>query len=56
MWQRPGLAAMQAAATVDHISTGRVELGIGAGWNEPGYADLVRKRGRPSRHGWSGQI
>src|SRR3954468_21487867 len=32
-FRAPALLA-NAAATVDHISAGRVELGIGAGWNE----------------------
>ena len=32
-FRHPSLLA-KAAATADHISGGRVELGIGAGWNE----------------------
>ena len=32
-FREPGLLA-NAAATADHISGGRIELGLGAGWNE----------------------
>jgi alkanesulfonate monooxygenase SsuD/methylene tetrahydromethanopterin reductase-like flavin-dependent oxidoreductase (luciferase family) len=31
---RPAAVLAKSAVTVDHISHGRVELGIGAGWNE----------------------
>jgi F420-dependent oxidoreductase-like protein len=33
-FRHPSVLA-KSAATVDHISGGRVELGLGAGWNEP---------------------
>src|SRR3954451_16534872 len=32
---RPAAVLAKSVVTVDHISNGRVELGIGAGWNEP---------------------
>ena len=35
---RPAAVLAKAVVTVDHISNGRVELGIGAGWNEPEHA------------------
>lgn len=36
-FRHPSVLA-KAAATVDHISGGRVELGLGAGWNEDEHA------------------
>ncbi|MFN2489766.1 MAG: TIGR03560 family F420-dependent LLM class oxidoreductase [Actinomycetota bacterium] len=36
-FRHPSVLA-KSAATVDHISTGRVELGMGAGWNEHEHA------------------
>jgi alkanesulfonate monooxygenase SsuD/methylene tetrahydromethanopterin reductase-like flavin-dependent oxidoreductase (luciferase family) len=35
-FRNPGLLA-KSVTTIDHISNGRVECGIGAGWNEPEY-------------------
>lgn len=35
-FRNPGLLA-KAMTTIDHISQGRAECGIGAGWNEPEY-------------------
>ena len=37
---RPASVLAKAVATVDHISNGRVELGIGAGWFEAEHADV----------------
>src|SRR6266702_1242674 len=34
---RPPAVVAKAAATIDVISAGRVELGIGAGWYEPEF-------------------
>jgi alkanesulfonate monooxygenase SsuD/methylene tetrahydromethanopterin reductase-like flavin-dependent oxidoreductase (luciferase family) len=35
-YRNPGLLA-KSVTTIDHISNGRAECGIGAGWNEPEY-------------------
>ena len=35
-YRNPGLLA-KSVTTIDHISKGRAECGIGAGWNEPEY-------------------
>jgi len=35
-FRNPGLLAKSVTA-IDHISNGRAECGIGAGWNEPEY-------------------
>jgi alkanesulfonate monooxygenase SsuD/methylene tetrahydromethanopterin reductase-like flavin-dependent oxidoreductase (luciferase family) len=35
-YRNPGLIA-KAATTIDHLSNGRVEIGLGAGWHQPEY-------------------
>lgn len=35
-YRNPGLLA-KAVTTIDHISNGRAEIGLGAGWHEPEY-------------------
>ncbi len=39
LYRHPGLLA-KLGATVDHLSDGRLEMGIGAAWNEPEFAML----------------
>ena len=39
LYRHPGLLA-KIATTVDHLSKGRLEFGIGAAWNEPEFAML----------------
>ena len=39
LFRNPGLLA-KAAATIDHISNGRVELGMGAGWFKEEFEDF----------------
>jgi alkanesulfonate monooxygenase SsuD/methylene tetrahydromethanopterin reductase-like flavin-dependent oxidoreductase (luciferase family) len=40
LYRHPGLMA-KIAVTVDHISKGRLEFGIGAGWNEPEFTQFA---------------
>ena len=39
LYRHPGLHA-KIGATIDHLSDGRLEFGIGAAWNEPEFAEL----------------
>lgn len=39
LYRHPGLMA-KIAVTVDHISNGRLEFGIGTGWNEPEFTQF----------------
>jgi alkanesulfonate monooxygenase SsuD/methylene tetrahydromethanopterin reductase-like flavin-dependent oxidoreductase (luciferase family) len=43
-YRHPSILAIEAI-TVDHISNGRVELGVGAAWRQPEHEEL----GIPSR-------
>jgi F420-dependent oxidoreductase-like protein len=48
-YRHPSLLA-KMATTIDHLSTGRLEMGIGAGWNEPEFAMLgLRYPSTPER-------
>ncbi len=39
LYRHPGLMA-KIAVTVDHVSSGRLEFGIGTGWNEPEFTQF----------------
>ncbi|HEY8806623.1 MAG TPA: TIGR03560 family F420-dependent LLM class oxidoreductase [Candidatus Limnocylindria bacterium] len=39
LYRHPGLHA-KIGATIDHLSNGRLEFGIGAAWNEPEFVQL----------------
>ena len=39
LYRHPGLHA-KIGATIDHLSNGRLEFGIGAAWNEPEFTQL----------------
>jgi alkanesulfonate monooxygenase SsuD/methylene tetrahydromethanopterin reductase-like flavin-dependent oxidoreductase (luciferase family) len=39
LYRHPGLMA-KIAVTVDHVSNGRLEFGIGTGWNEPEFTQF----------------
>ena len=40
LYRNPGLMA-KIAVTVDHLSNGRLEFGIGTGWNEPEFTQFA---------------
>jgi alkanesulfonate monooxygenase SsuD/methylene tetrahydromethanopterin reductase-like flavin-dependent oxidoreductase (luciferase family) len=40
LYRHPGLMA-KIAVTVDHISNGRLDFGIGTGWNEPEFTQFA---------------
>src|SRR6185437_781261 len=44
---RPASVLAKALATVDRVSGGRLDVGLGAGWYEPEYAALGTEMPRP---------
>jgi alkanesulfonate monooxygenase SsuD/methylene tetrahydromethanopterin reductase-like flavin-dependent oxidoreductase (luciferase family) len=44
---RPAAVLAKALATVDRVSNGRLDVGLGAGWYEPEYAALGMEMPRP---------
>jgi alkanesulfonate monooxygenase SsuD/methylene tetrahydromethanopterin reductase-like flavin-dependent oxidoreductase (luciferase family) len=44
---RPASVAAKALATIDRISGGRVDVGLGAGWYEPDYTSIGMELPRP---------
>ena len=46
---RPAAVLAKALATVDCVSGGRLDVGLGAGWYEPEYAALGMEMPRPGR-------
>jgi probable F420-dependent oxidoreductase len=46
LYRHPGLMA-KIAVTVDHLSKGRLEFGIGTGWNEPEFTQFGLPFPRP---------
>ncbi|MDQ1380365.1 MAG: hypothetical protein QOJ71_1084, partial [Actinomycetota bacterium] len=46
---RPAAVLAKALATVDRVSGGRLDIGLGAGWYEPEYHELHMEMPRPGK-------